>query len=154
DGEKVSSGAAICASACSGESGPVVGQNLWLSCPACLGELGSVRDGLQCARCNALYPVIDGIADLRRGRKDYYFNPVARPAMQAIIRDAAEAHWARAIRRFMAEVNYNPDWLDNLVADGRYAWKLFLELPPDARVLDLGCGLGNLTKNVAPHVGE
>ena len=88
------------------------------------------------------------------GRKDYYFNPVARPQMQEIIADATEKRWPQAIRRFMTEVKFNPDWMDNLVADGRYAWKLFLNLPPDARVLDLGCGLGNLTKNLAPHVAE
>jgi ubiquinone/menaquinone biosynthesis C-methylase UbiE len=49
----------------------------------------------------------------------------------------------------------NPgQWVDNLVVNGRYSWKLLLELPPEARVLDLGCGLGNLTSNLAPHVAE
>ncbi len=55
---------------------------------------------------------------------------------------------------FLSDVRNNPDWLDNLAGDGRYSWKIFLDLPPQARVLDLGCGLGNLTRSVAPHVAE
>ena len=74
--------------------------------------------------------------------------------MAEIIADVGEQTWSRAVRRFMAEVNLNEDWLDNLVVDGRYAWKLFLNLPENATVLDLGCGLGNLTKNIVPHVAH
>lgn len=62
--------------------------------------------------------------------------------------------WYKTIRRFMGNVRHNPDWLDNLTADGRYAWKLLLNMPPDGRMLDLGCGLGNLTRNLAPHTGQ
>jgi ubiquinone/menaquinone biosynthesis C-methylase UbiE/aminoglycoside phosphotransferase (APT) family kinase protein len=62
--------------------------------------------------------------------------------------------WERTIHLFLDGVKQNPDWFDDLVVDGRYAWKLLLRLPENARVLDLGCGLGNLVKNIAPHVGR
>ena len=129
-------------------------KHLELTCPRCVVALMEAPERYECPSCGTGFPVADGIADLRMGRRDYYFNPVARPQMREIISGATKEGWSRAIRRFMAEVSFNPDWMDNLVADGRYAWKLFLELAPDARVLDLGCGLGNLTKNLAPHVGE
>jgi SAM-dependent methyltransferase len=125
-----------------------------LSCPQCLAALTASEGGLDCPKCQVHYPRENGIADLRRGRRDYYFNPVARAPMAEIIAEASAGKWARSIRRFMQEVRFNPDWMDNLAADGRYAWKLFLQLPPGAKVLDIGCGLGNLTRNVAPHVGE
>lgn len=125
-----------------------------LRCPNCLSVLDRLPDDLLCARCDIRYPIRDEIADLRVRRKDYYFNPVSRAKMEEIIGDISPGNWPRAVRRFLAEVNFNSDWLDNLAADGRYAWKLFLDLPPGANVLDLGCGLGNLTKNIAPHVGR
>ncbi|MBK7674443.1 MAG: methyltransferase domain-containing protein [Candidatus Accumulibacter sp.] len=96
----------------------------------------------------------DGIVDLRCGRLDYYFNPVPREAMNTLIEDAEREPWPTIVRRFMAHVKENPDWLDDLIVDSRYTWKLGLELPPGAKFLDLGCGLGNLTKNIAPQVGE
>lgn len=126
-----------------------------LRCPDCGGSLAfadTVR--LSCERCARDYPVRDGIVDLRCKRYDYYFNPVPRQRMREITAAMPTTPWHETVRSFLAEVRYNPDWLDNLTADGRYSWKLFLDLPPQARLLDLGCGLGNLTRNVAPHVAE
>lgn len=98
------------------------------------------------------YAVNDGIVDLRC--KDYYFNPVARPAMTELTQRAAQVPWGHTVRAFLQHVHYDPEWLDKIASDGRYAWKLLLDLKPDATVLDLDCGLGNLTRNLAPHVGR
>jgi len=125
-------------------------------CPRCKAELlvKTAEQELCCSGCGAPYSVRNGIFDFRYQRMDYYFNPVPRVAMAELIKDASYESWPRIIWRFMEYVNYNPDWLNNLISDGRYTWKLFLELPPDTKFLDLGCGLGNLTKNIAPHVGR
>lgn len=139
---------------------PTTGDNLMttdqsgLRCPRCKAELERITEGLRCSECASQYRVQDGIADLRCGRLDYYFNPVPREAMNTLIEEAEREPWPTIVRRFMAHVKDNVDWLDDLIVDSRYAWKLCLELPPGARFLDLGCGLGNLTKNIAPHVGE
>lgn len=109
---------------------------------------------LECIACSAIYPVCDGIVDFRCHRRDYYFNPIPRGEMGELTREANYQPWASTVRRFLKGVGQNPDWFDNLVADGRYAWKLLLRLSPDAQVLDLGCGLGNLTKNIASSVGR
>ena len=76
-------------------------QKLALSCPTCLAALAARADGLHCGECGADYPVSDGIADLRKGRKDYYFNPVPRPAMRELIGEAGQGNWAGAIRQFV-----------------------------------------------------
>ncbi len=125
-----------------------------LSCPRCRASLRRQVDTLGCTGCSSTYSVADGIFDLRCERRDYYFNPVPRPEMAQLTADAEHQPWPAIVRRFLAHVNDNPDWLDDLAVDARYAWKLFLDLPADARVLELGCGLGNLVHNLAPHVGE
>ncbi len=125
-----------------------------ISCPRCLGRLSVSTSSSNCLGCGAEYRVDDAIIDLRTRRNDYYFNPVPRNEMRLLTNSGRTQPWFVTIRRFLEAVRHNPDWLDNLVADGRYAWQLFLRLGPDSRVLDLGCGLGNLTKNVAPNVAH
>lgn len=123
-----------------------------LACPRCMGSLKDSGTELSCAGCGAVYAVRDGITDLRSNRYDYYFNPLPRKEMEALTLAAETQPWEDTIRRFLDGVNHHPEWFDDLVVDGRYAWKLLLRLSEDARVLDIGCGLGNLVKNVAPHV--
>jgi SAM-dependent methyltransferase len=125
-----------------------------LACPRCAGAIRETGSELACTECGATYPVRDGIADLRCHRYDYYFNPIPRQEMEGLTREAGSRPWEHTIHRFLDGVKQNPDWFDDLVVDGRYAWKLLLRLPENARVLDLGCGLGNLVKNIAPHVGR
>jgi ubiquinone/menaquinone biosynthesis C-methylase UbiE len=122
-------------------------------CPACCGRV-SRRVDLVCRECSRTYPIHDGIIDFRVENRDYYFNPVPRAEMQAIVRNMARDGWPRTVARFLRQVARPLDWIDNLTADGRYGWKLFLDLRPDGVLLDIGCGLGNLSYNLAPHVGK
>lgn len=129
--------------------------NLLFSCPKCQGNLQQTATQWHCDSCQTDYPIRDGIHDFRCARWDYYFNPVPRKEMTDMIEDSRQGQpWYKTIRRFMGHVKHNPDWIDNLTADGRYAWKLLLDMPPNGRMLDLGCGLGNLTRNLAPHTGQ
>jgi ubiquinone/menaquinone biosynthesis C-methylase UbiE len=129
--------------------------NLLFSCPKCRGNLQQTPENWQCNSCKAEYPIRGDIHDFRCARWDYYFNPVPRKEMTEMIEDSRKGQpWYKTIRRFMGHVRHNPDWLDNLTADGRYAWKLLLNMPSDGRMLDLGCGLGNLTRNLAPQTGQ
>src|SRR6266550_1369895 len=110
--------------------------------------------GLECNACGLSFGVHDGIVDLRQHRKDYYFNPVRQERMRDLIANLRQRPWRETVRRFMHEVNDNPDWLDNLIVDGRYAWRLLLELPKDGVALDLGCRLLLEKKKLAPNVGH
>lgn len=124
------------------------------SCPKCKGELVWKNGEIRCQGCEFIGHKKEEIIDLRCGREDYYFNPVPRSVMRALVRDTTPEKWPDVIRRFLAAVNNSPDWADNLVVNGRYAWKVFLSLPNDAVGLDIGAGLGNLVHNLAPHVGK
>ena len=124
------------------------------SCPRCLAILAVSEDELKCPRCHAAYTTRDGIIDLRCQRHDYYFNPVPRHEMAALVRQAADAAWDDTVKKFLRHVRNVADWVDNITVNNRYTWKLFLDLRSDSRFLDFGCGLGNLTSNIAPHVGR
>ena len=126
----------------------------FFTCPKCKNTLEKAKNIIQCPLCDFRGQKIDDIVDLRCRRLDYYFNPIPRPLMKDLVQPISRDAWPQVIRRFMAAVKDNPDWIDNLVVDGRYAWKLFLDLPEEAVLLDLGCGLGNLVHNLAPHVAK
>lgn len=122
-------------------------------CPQCKGELIG-GTSLLCNSCPVAYAVNDEIIDFRCHRMDYYFNPVVKDDMDALIQAMETDSWQETVRKFLKKVNHNTDWLDNLVIDGRYAWKTLLNLTSDTVLLDLGCGLGNLSKNIAPHISK
>jgi ubiquinone/menaquinone biosynthesis C-methylase UbiE len=124
------------------------------SCPECGNAVTHEMEALHCQQCGINYPIANGILDFRRKRHDYYFNPVPKSDMSQLLREASAKPWDETVRGFLQHVRKRSDWIDNLTANRRYAWKLFLELPETGRVLDLGCGLGNLTSNIAPHVAE
>lgn len=122
------------------------------ACPRCAGPLRNDESGFVCTSCGATYSIRDGIVDFRCHGHDYYFNPVPRAEMEALTRDDQLQPREKPVRHVLERAAQNPEWPADLVADGRYAWKLLLRLPNNARVLDVGCGLGNLAKNIAPHV--
>jgi ubiquinone/menaquinone biosynthesis C-methylase UbiE len=100
--------------------------------------------------------VDNGIIDFRGNRQGYYFNPVSSTNMDILIDQMEVSNWSETVRSFIRYVGpKSPDsWIDNLVVDSRYAWKIFLDLNKDKSLLDIGCGLGNLVSNLAPHVGK
>jgi SAM-dependent methyltransferase/aminoglycoside phosphotransferase (APT) family kinase protein len=123
------------------------------SCPTCGADVVLGTDTVACNECSSQYPVEGGIVDFRLGRKDYYFNPVPREEMRKLVDNYSPERWLEMARGFLSHAPKGK-WLDNVVVDGRYAWKVFLDLGPSTKLLDLGCGLGNLSKNLAPHVGK
>lgn len=125
-------------------------------CPRCQGKLEQRAAALTCNACAADYSSVGGILDFRVMRHDYYFNPVPREEMIKLVEQASGVPWDATVRRFLEYVKEKDPsgWIDNIAINARYAWKLLLELPVGSRFLDFGCGLGNLTQNIAPHVGE
>jgi 2-polyprenyl-3-methyl-5-hydroxy-6-metoxy-1,4-benzoquinol methylase len=102
-----------------------------LACPTCKGPLESAaREQLRCGACDAAYPVKGDIADLRQD---------------------ADAR-TNAVRSFYSESpfpNYPPeDTLSGLrgrAARREFARLLDQAIPGDARVLEVGCGTGQMS---------
>lgn len=125
-------------------------------CAKCKGNLLCREQKLQCNDCMSEYTIDNGIIDSRGNRQGYYFNPVSSADMDILIDRMEVDNWSEIVRSFIKYVGpKSPDsWIDNLVVDGRYAWKIFLDLNKSKSLLDIGCGLGNLVSNLAPHVGK
>jgi SAM-dependent methyltransferase len=104
-----------------------------LACPACRGELVEKRadaESLACAACDATYSCADGILGLRV---------------------AAEAR-TEAVRTFYSRApfpNYPPNdslaWLRGRAAQSELARLLEQAVPGDAKVVELGCGTGQMS---------
>lgn len=58
------------------------------------------------------------------------------------------------IHRHLSKLTDSREWANEWTTDGRYAWKLLLDLPANANVLVLGSGMGNCAGAIAPHVGQ
>ncbi|QOJ08257.1 class I SAM-dependent methyltransferase [Nitrosomonas sp. H1_AOB3] len=125
-------------------------------CAKCKGNLLRQEQKFQCSNCMSEFIIDNGIIDFRGKRQDYYFNPVSSTDMDTLIDQMKVDNWSETVRSFIKYVGpKSPDsWIDNLVVDGRYAWKIFLDLNEGKNLLDIGCGLGNLVSNLAPHVGK
>src|SRR5713101_9628416 len=59
----------------------VTSQEVGFCCPQCKSALFRANSALHCSACANVYPINEGIFDFRCHRKNYYFNPVPRPAM-------------------------------------------------------------------------
>lgn len=105
-----------------------------LACPECQGALSDSGDALQCKGCGAAHAVIDGVPALRR---------------------AADAR-TEAVRAFYSEApfpSYPPNdtlaWLRARADRAELPRLLDAAIPGDARVLDLGCGTGQMSLYLA-----
>lgn len=99
-------------------------------CPSCRGSLSSRQDALQCATCDATYPVESGIADFARGK--YYDVFSGEEQLTEEHRRGLEAEVAGS--RWRIERFYAP------------------KLERGVRVLDCGCGNG-VSVDVLHEVG-
>lgn len=122
-----------------------------LRCPACQSRLVGQDAAIHCTSCGKAFGYDNGIPDLRLSRMDYYFNPIPRERMREMSEALDAENWVSTVREFV-RLTRNPSWVDNVAVQGRYAWKLLMDLPSQGRALDIGCGLGALTSSVAPHV--
>lgn len=125
-------------------------------CPQCKGKVNQNSIHLYCTDCNKNFLIDKNILDFRLNRLGYFFNPVSTDDMDKLISNMNERTWAGIIKSFISYVGAKRpnSWIDNLVVDSRYAWKIFLDLNKEKTLLDIGCGLGNLASNLAPHVGK
>jgi SAM-dependent methyltransferase len=98
-----------------------------LACPTCRGDLRDGEAELTCAKCDVVYPIKNGIPDLR-------------------VPSEARTETVRAFYMDAPFPNYPPgDTLSGLrgrAAKSEFARLLEQAIPGDANVVELGCGTG------------
>jgi len=102
-----------------------------LACPACKGAVQASHDGsLTCATCGVVYETRTGIADLR-------------------VPSEARTETVRSFYSRSPFPNYPPNdtlsWLRGRAAKSEFARLLEQAVPGDAKVVELGCGTGQMS---------
>jgi len=116
-----------------------------LQCPSCQGHLNDNQSVLLCDSCGKQFPVFEGIPDLtffRSGSEQDDFNQ-AQASYEAALHDrAAESAYEEQIIRVYGTKTrlVAQKWADRLK-----------RLSPSVRVLDYGCGTGQLSRVLGQH---
>lgn len=123
----------------------------YLACPDCSGGLSDSGDSVVCGGCKKEFQSPGGVLDFVCGGednieyiKDVDFEDMEKfKEMSAAIQDHGIEKGKEIIKeRFPMFYNY-------LFEEGRADWRFYLDLDSDSRVLDLGCGWGNLSFELA-----
>ena len=126
------------------------------ACPKCLGNLNHENGHLRCINCNTAYTLKDGIPSFSR-KEDYYYGEIPKPDMHRLIKATETVGWDKAFNDLCLTLS-DDDYVSFLahyaMDEKRAAWKFLLEIPQNGRVLDLGCGWGNISFSLARNFKE
>lgn len=114
-------------------------------CPSCEGALALDGDGLSCGRCARRYPSVDGVWQLVCPDGSWR----AVDAVTQKVRAFYEAHPFPDYE----EVD-SPQRLEQEAKRGVFARLLNEQIPAEARILDVGCGTGQLANFLALTPGR
>jgi len=120
-----------------------------LLCPNCSGLLHREEDSLRCKNCAEQFPVEDEIPIFAKD-KNFYYGEISEEAMKNVLKSAKNTTVADSLRKYTSSefiLNY-------ALAKERSILKLFTDISDDKKVLDLGCGWGNISLALAGNVKE
>ena len=120
-----------------------------LSCPRCNAVLESDDDQLNCANCDAEFPVIDGIPRLLE--QDFYWGEIEQTDARRLVDEAKALGWKTAVANRFKESD--AAWI-SILDWQRASWIPLLALPKESVVLDIGSGYGAITHALAAHFDE
>ena len=121
-------------------------------CPTCAGTLVRAADTFECARCGVAARWEDGIVAFE-GTGDYFYDVFPRADMEAFLEHADRASWAEAFYELQRKF-VDKDLFRLFLESDRGGWKFLLPIGPDATVLDVGCGWGNIALALARNCRE
>ena len=121
------------------------------SCPSCGGNLELSATTSACLKCQHSFPLTNGVIDFRVDPMKDHNYPLSREDMERLNRQFSSHSWKEILGNFLECTEDAPRWLDELVDDGRYAWKIFLNLGSGMTLLNASGNLGTTTANLAPH---
>lgn len=121
-------------------------------CPSCHGTLKYSQQYLKCTCCDVLWTISEeGISNF--GKEEFWWNQIDREDMLKILEVAANKGWRSALRDELLPLTDEYAYKYALL-ESRADWHFLLNLAPEARVLDVGCGWGPVTISLARHYSE
>lgn len=123
-------------------------QDISYICTTCGHLLKKHNDCLTCEKCEKQWPIIDGIPQFTE--EHHYWGEISQDLMQQINKQIQKENWKDVLKRTLGEHNQEETY--DFVTDLKRAnWHLFLPLPSNAHVLDIGCGLGTISHSLSRH---
>lgn len=115
------------------------------ACPTCRMPLVQEADRLCCNQCGGRWPLVEGIPHFVS--EDQYWGEIDQEEMRKINHQMQSTPWREVLRQHpSAQVQTASVMMMNL---DRANWYLFLPLPRESTVLDIGAGSGAITHAMA-----
>lgn len=119
-----------------------------LACPRCGGRVVAQGGAAVCVRCGTRYPSADGIPDFRADQS-FYAGPGTQDDARSVLRDNVHRSWIPTVRTMVATMEPRGRLYQELIGAICYPWGALLDLGGDARVLEIQCGTGGGTVELA-----
>jgi ubiquinone/menaquinone biosynthesis C-methylase UbiE/aminoglycoside phosphotransferase (APT) family kinase protein len=121
-----------------------------LVCPQCLGRVIETATALSCHACGRDFPLSHGVPNFS-ANSDYYYGEFSQPEMRALVDTALREGSPKAFENALQDKTeeWRRYFRHYATDETRAAWQFLLHLPEHARILDIGCGWGNLSLSLA-----
>ena len=113
------------------------------TCTSCNNLLVKKEKKLHCENCNTQWPIIDGIPQFVS--EYHYWGEITQNVMHQINEQIKTNYWKDVLKENLKAQKLNGTYEFILNLD-RANWHLFLPIPRDGRVLDIGSGLGTISQ--------
>lgn len=123
-----------------------------LRCPECQNEITNKGQTLHCGRCGTEWPVIDGVPYFVT-EAPYWGEPgMTQEVTRQILAEMESKSWHEVMKAHSsAQVRQRYESLSDMT---RADWRKLLALDATSNVLDLGAGLGTISRALSQHCGH
>jgi SAM-dependent methyltransferase len=123
---------------------------LQFACPRCGGAVAEGPAELACAGCGGRWPLDHGVACF--GQNADFPQDLPGERLAELVSIAESAGWQSALHDYLRPLEAGV--YRRAVDEYRAQWQCLVPSHPQARLLDLRCGLGPIAVNVAPAYGQ
>jgi ubiquinone/menaquinone biosynthesis C-methylase UbiE len=123
-------------------------------CPYCNSGLDFKEISLICQSCHTEFTISDDGIPLFFRKKDYYWNPIEKEKMGAVLDLKNNGGWKSFLDKLFDEFrtdDIKEEWANMIFRESRTGWKFLVDLSSRENALDIGCGMGitafNLCRN-------
>lgn len=112
-----------------------------LNCISCgMKNLTFSNEKYSCSNCGREYMTRNGVYQFTKSAQ--YYSDLDKEKMNSLIQECKEIGWESAVRNRFEDNQF----LFRIITDETRAdWQYFVEVPPDAKVLDIGAGWGTIS---------